>query len=62
MKKKYYTPLVELVSVKANSIMTTVSGEIVDDGNPATYEERGHFGYQGTDQSRNDWDNIWSGM
>lgn len=62
MKKKYYTPLVELVSVKANSIMTTVSGEIVDDGNPETNEEKGNFGYQGTGQSRNDWDNIWSGM
>lgn len=62
MKKKYYTPVVDLVSVKANAIMTTASGVINDDGDPQTQEERGHFDKQGTGQSRNDWDNIWSGM
>lgn len=54
MKKIYNTPEVEIVSMNVGNIMTDASILVID--------EKGYSEYQGTDEFRSDWDNIWGEM
>ena len=53
MKKIYNTPVSELVELKSNPIMNTMS--LPDDG-------RDDSGEQGAGGYRGDWENIWGNM
>lgn len=57
MKKIYSSPLVEVVNFEIKTIMT--DGSLNYDKNTNTKIDSK---YQGTDEARNDWDNIWGGM
>lgn len=62
MKKKYNAPTVEVVSVVIPAIMTRASLDVVGGSDPDNHDERGDFSFQGTDEFRSDWDNIWGNM
>lgn len=55
MKKIYSSPLVEVVNFEIKTIMT--DGSLNYNKNTKIDSK-----YQGTDEARNDWDNIWEGM
>lgn len=57
MKKIYSSPLVEVVNFEIKTIMT--DGSLNYDKNK---NNKIDSKYQGTDEARNDWDNIWGGM
>lgn len=57
MKKIYSSPLVEVVNFEIKTIMTDGSMNY-DKNNNNKIDSK----YQGTDEARNDWDNIWGGM
>ena len=53
MKKRYYSPAIEVVEYKIDTIMQSVSIKAEGDG----YTEEGD-----ANTSRNDWENIWGEM
>lgn len=53
MKKRYNSPVIEIIEISSLSVLAL------------SYEEdepRGNSGNQKSDEVRNDWDNIWEGM
>ncbi len=53
MKKRYNSPVIEIIEISSLSVLAL------------SYEEdepRGNSSNQKSDEVRNDWDNIWEGM
>lgn len=59
MKKRYYTPVTEVMELKSAPIMTVFS--LPTDGG-GDNEGRGDSDYQGAGEHRGDWSGIWDGM
>ena len=59
MKKRYISPVVELLEIDFAPIMTTMSLPTAGGGDD---EERGDSDDQGAGGFRGDWSNIWEGM
>lgn len=57
MKKEYISPMAEMVSVRIDTIMTDASLLYGKDKDGKIDSK-----YQGADELRSDWENIWEGM
>ena len=60
MKKRYMSPVVEIVEVAGMPVMTTISMETAPEGGEDD-GGRGNDAWQ-TGEHRGDWSGIWDGM
>lgn len=63
MKKRYNSPVIEIIEMEIQSSILKISLLEGNDGEDATQgNKRGHSGLQKDNEFRSDWDNIWGNM